>query len=335
MRWWLLACLAAGCDGGFHKLEVGDLGAADGDSTGFTTFDDAPDGGAWRAVWGSSPTHVYVAGEGGHMLAWDGTQLMRANLGSGNDLYGLWGSGGADIWTVGTVRTTQTGVLFHKTDLVWIQFGTTKLGLRSVWGTATQRIAVGLSGGIFTGPVATPFAMGMQAQPNVDIPQTANAPILYSVGGNGDSSIMVAGDVDSTFYFDTTWHAFEDPVDRTRAFRSIWGAPSATPSIYEGANYFGLWHFTSSTDPVITLNEEQDQPENIDRSMWAIWGLDDQRIVAVGDAGRIMTFDAASQEVRVRASPTTRSLYGVWGSSFDDLWIVGEGGLILRGKIAF
>jgi len=58
-------------------------------------------------------------------------------------------------------------------------------------------------------------------------------------------------------------------------------------------------------------------------------------VVAVGDEGRIMTYDEATQQLRVRNSPTTRALYGVWASSFDDVWIVGEGGLILRGRLEF
>jgi hypothetical protein len=176
----------------------------------------------------------------------------------------------------------------------------------------------------------------MQIDANPNVPVTPNAPLLYAVGGNHAMSVMIAGDVDSTYFFDTRWHALEDPIDRTRAFRAIWGPPSSdTLSIFEGANYFGLWHFTGAADPVITLNEEKDSADDFDKTIWSIWGADDQRIVAVGDEGRIMTWDAATQAVVVRASPTTRSLYGVWGSSFDDVWIVGEGGLILRGKIAF
>src|SRR5262249_11305620 len=136
-----------------------------------------------------------------------------------------WGSGPNDLWTVGTNKVTHGGVLFHKTTDTWVQFGTSKYGLRSVWGTATQRFAVGLSGAIYSGPIATPFAIGNEVDPNGNVPLTPDAPILYSVSGNGDTAAMVAGDVDSTFFYDTRWHALADPVDRTRAFRAMWGAP--------------------------------------------------------------------------------------------------------------
>ena len=56
-------------------------------------------------------------------------------------------------------------------------------------------------------------------------------------------------------------------------------------------------------------------------------------MVCVGDAGRIMTWDGTS--VKTVASPTTNSLYGVWGATPDDVWIVGEGGLVLRGALSF
>jgi len=260
---------------------------------------------------------------------------VRPNLGSGNDLYGIWGAAADDLWTVGTNRVTKGGVLFHKTSDTWVQYGTTKYGLRSVWGTGDQRYAVGLSGAVYNGSAAAPFATGMQIDPNPTIPATPDAPILYSVSGNHAMAVMLAGDVDSTFFFDTRWHAYTDPVDRTRAFHAMWGAPGDSVSIYQGANYFGLWHFTSASEPVYMLNEEKDQPENFGRGIWSIWGLEDQHIVAVGDQGRIMTYDGVTQEVKVRASPTTLSLYGVWGSSFDDIWIVGDGGLVLRGRIRF
>jgi hypothetical protein len=330
---YLLCLLLCGCTH-FDRV-YGDAGVLDADTSGFSVFDDAPDGGAWRGVWGSSADDVHVVGEGGRVLAWDGAQVVRPNLGAGNDLYGVWGSAQNDLWAVGENRATQGGVIFHKTAQTWVQFGTTKFGLRSVWGAGDMRYAAGNSGAVYSGPTATPFASGMQIDANPNVPVTPNAPLLYAVGGNNAMSVMIAGDVDSTYFFDTRWHAFEDPIDRTRAFRAIWGAPGDTVSIFEGANYFGLWHFTSAADPVVTLNEEKISADDFNKTIWSIWGVDDQRIVAVGDEGRIMTWDAATQAVVVRQSPTTRALYGVWGSSFDDLWIVGDGGLILRGKIAF
>jgi hypothetical protein len=328
----LLALLLVGC-GGFSPLDGG--GGADM-SSGFTALQDAPDGGALRAVWGSGPDDVHAVGDDGTIFDWDGTQWYRVVVGQGYQLSGVWGSSKSDVWAAGKIALNGRGILFHKTADLWVEFGSTPLALKSVWGVDELRWAVGVQGGIFSGDTSAPFSMGMQALPNPNIPTTVDSPINWSIGGNSRSSVMIAADVDTTFFWDgTMWHDYEDPIDRTRTYRAIFGVPSATTDLWWGANYFGLWHFTGAANAVVQFNEERDRSEDAARFVWSIWSPDGARLVAVGDEGRIMTFDAATMAVTRRPSPTTRSLYGVWGSSFDDLYIVGEGGLLLHGALKF
>jgi hypothetical protein len=57
-----------------------------------------------RAVWGSDASHVWVVGDGGTVLFWNGTlwapQLSGA--GTAETLYAVWGSGPRDVWVAGT-----------------------------------------------------------------------------------------------------------------------------------------------------------------------------------------------------------------------------------------
>jgi hypothetical protein len=115
----------------------------------------------------------------------------------------------------------------------------------------------------------------------------------------------------------------------------MWGFPGPTADIYQGANYYGLWHFTGSSDPVLQLNEEKDQPQNVNRWIWGIWGPSADKVIAVGDAGRIMTYDKTSGKVTIQPSPTGKNLYAIGGTSLDDIWIVGEEQLVLHGHLAF
>src|SRR5262249_29648101 len=161
-------------------------------------------------------------------------------------------------------------------------------------------------------------------EPNANIMVTPNAPILYSVSGNSETAVLVAGDVDSFYFWDGMWHSYADPTDRTRAYRAAFAASSTELEIYQGANYFGVLFFRGSGEPMLQLNEEHDLAEKADKSLWGIWGPTNAQIVAVGDEGRIMTFDRGTQLVKTLRSPTTKSLYAIWGSSFDDVWIVGE-----------
>jgi hypothetical protein len=46
-----------------------------------------------------------------------------------------------------------------------------------------------------------------------------------------------------------------------------------------------------------------------------------------------MTYDAASNAASMVPSPVSDSLYGVWGSSLSDVWMVGDRELILHGSL--
>jgi hypothetical protein len=329
-----VSALAAGC-GGFRAVGVdGGPPPADADLVLEQLQVDLPDGAVLRAVWGSSPTDVHAVGDDGLVLDWNGQGWEAPKIGAGKDLTGLWGTGPDDLYAVGTLRDTSMGYVIHRgADHKWDILTSKVMPLRAMWGSDTLRVSCGRAGVIYQGPPNDPFMTGTQFSPPPNI-NTDFAPILYGIGGNSDSSVMIAGDVQATYYYDGAWHTYVDTTNPTRAFRAIFGLPQATPSIWEGANYYGLFHFTSATELVYQLNDEEDLPQNISRSIWGIWGPSDDQIVAVGDGGRIMTFDTQTMRIRIRDSPTGQSLYGIWGSSLDDVYIVGAE-TFLHGQVRY
>lgn len=334
-----LACASlkqAPADAG-ADADAGDAEADAGPDTGFEVVRQTAGAGAFRTVWVGDPDTVYIGGENGVVIE-KGPEGAWADviLGSGVDVAGVWSGGPNEVLAVGTTRNTNSGPIFRRTsNKRWIQIGTAPHGLRSVWGSGNARFVVGNDGVIYSGTPSDPLGSGMQVEPNEKVAATLFVPILHSVGGNDDQHVMIAADYDMTLFFDGTWHRFEDPIDRTRSFRSIWGPRGATTDIYQGANYYGLWHFTGSADPVTQLNEEKDQPQNYNRWIWGIWGPSADKIICVGDGGRIMTYDRESQKVTIQPSPTTKNLYAVGGTSLDDIWIVGEDQLVLHGHLSF
>ena len=314
------AGIDAAPDSGFTVVNQGDAGA-----------------GALHALWASGPNDVYAAGDDGLVLHFTGDPTpARVILGAGIDLGGIWGSGPNEILAVGTQRNTDNGPIFRRLNGRWIEIGIAPHGLRSVWGIGNLRVAGGNDGAIYHGPPDNPLGFGNQLGLPPEVQQTNFAPIIYSIGGNSESSAMAAADVDSTAWWDgTIWHSYDDPIDRTRAFRAIWGPAGDAVDLYEGANYYGLWHFTGKENPVVQVNEEKDSPDKFSRTIWGIWGPSKDKIVCVGDNGRIMTYDNTTQVVTVRPSPTGKNLYAVTGTSLDDVWIVGEDELVLHGRITF
>jgi photosystem II stability/assembly factor-like uncharacterized protein len=51
-----------------------------------------------HAVWGTSASNVYVAGSGGFVLRWDGTSWVSEDSGRDEQILGLWGPTGTDVF---------------------------------------------------------------------------------------------------------------------------------------------------------------------------------------------------------------------------------------------
>jgi hypothetical protein len=332
-----VACWA-GCQSGFVRVnpdggDAADLGSA------WQVVHDNPDGGDLHALFGVAADNVHAVGDNGVVVAWDGNALTELGLGGGYDLTSGWGANATDQWISGVVHGTPNGVLFHlgtTPALRWVQANRAPIpnGLLGVWGVDDQRFATGYNGTIYSTNAAGPFNQGIQVPASPCHGMMTFAPMLWSVSGNSATSIGVAGDVCTNYFFDgVEWKGLINP-DATRIFRSVFGPPGATTDLYFGGNYYGLWHY-DGTPLQIQLNEERGPAASIGLYLWGIWGPDSQHILAVGDAGRILTYDAGTQKVAILPPPTTRRLYAIWGSSLDDVWIAGEGGLILRGSVAF
>ncbi len=322
-------------DAGIADLDAGD-DASELPETGFTIVRHMPEAGALRALSVTTTEQVYLAGDDGVILEKAGAEWQTVVLGPGVDVTGIWSSGSTEALAVATQKNTNKGPIFRRGNGVWAQIGTAPHGLRTVWGIDRIRYAGGNDGVIYSGPPNDPLGNGFQLPLPPNVADTLFAPIIYAIGGNSTKAVMAAADADSTLFSTdgTTWRLFEDPIDRTRSFRTMWGFPGPTVQIYQGANYYGLWSFTSPGGPVFQLNEEKDQLQNPNRWIWGIWGPSGDQIVCVGDAGRIMTYDKKTGKVLIRPSPTVKNLYAVGGTSLDDIWIVGEEQLVLHGHLS-
>jgi hypothetical protein len=310
--------------------------ASDLPETGFTVLRHMPEAGALRAVSVVGAEQVYLGGDDGVLLEKAGADFQQVVLGPGIDVTGVWASGPNEALAVAMLKNTNKGPIFRRAGGIWAQIGTAPHGLRTVWGIGTTRYAGGNDGVIYSGPVNDPLRDGFQLPLPANVPDTLFAPIIWSITGTATNAVMAAADYDSTLLYDgTTWHLFEDPIDRTRSFRSVWSFAGPAPDFYQGANYFGLWHFAGDAGPTFQLNEEKDQPTNVNRWTWGIWGPSPGKIIAVGDAGRILTYDQKSGKVTIQPSPTGKNLYAIGGTSLDDIWIVGEEQLVLHGHLTF
>jgi hypothetical protein len=334
-----------GGDAGFGvDAEGGAPADADGDAgpnpTTFSIVQQIPDGGALGAIWGSGANDIHAVGDNGMIYDFDGnTWTALGGAETGAWLSGVWGSGPNDVYAVGTLAADARGIVLHYDGSGWVQQASTATSLLSVWGVGGRVWAVGPGGHVYEQVSSGTWTdNGGHFAPNPNVDGGADAPALSSISGNAPNLVVVAGGLDSMYWFDGTyWNYSYDPVDRTRSYHAVWGAPSSTLDVFIGANYYGIWWWAADLDggtqTYYLLNEERDSKDKANDSFWGIWGPSSDRVVFVGDGGRVMWFNGGPDNPKIVPCPVQTSLYGVWGTSLDDVWIVGDDATILHGSI--
>jgi hypothetical protein len=104
-----------------------------------------PQGNDLFGVWGSSGSDVFAVGYGGTILHYDGAGPSLMPSGTYAYLYGVWGSSGSDIFAVGS-----GGSIVHYDGTAWTPMSS-GMGnyLYGVWGSSgSDVIAVGEGGTI-------------------------------------------------------------------------------------------------------------------------------------------------------------------------------------------
>jgi hypothetical protein len=165
---------------------------------------------------------------------------------------------------------------------------------------------------------------------------------LWGITGSSIDDFAMPAGLDRVFVYEDGGFVNLDPVvDRTLDFRSVFAVPGSQPTSYLfGTNYLGATWLTGSGPPdaSVVLNgmydlfQDRSSSGTSSQFIYGIWGTA-TRFLFVGDQGRIVTYDGASNETGRVPSPVTDSLVAVWGSSFSDVWIVGDRELILHGSL--
>jgi hypothetical protein len=110
-------------------------------------------GAAWSAVpagttanllglWGSGPADLWAVGTGGTILRWNGAAWTPFPGPARSDLYAVWGSGPDEVWLAGAAGTL---LRFDGTQLQPVAAGTTA-SLLSLFGSAGEVWAAGSGG---------------------------------------------------------------------------------------------------------------------------------------------------------------------------------------------
>jgi hypothetical protein len=229
-------------------------------------------------------------------------------------LTAVWGSSKNDVWAVG-----GAGSIVHWDGLAWIgtPSGTTQT-LRGVWGSGPNDVwivstpTVILHGGGFENGAAT-FARAVEIERwNTYFPS-----LTLAVWGPGTGDVWLGGEP-----IPLDWDHFENGWRKTVADGGTsWEGMPIAPSTQSGS-IRSFWGSRSG-------------------EVWAVGG-DDREIRDTDGTMKIVSFgrtfhaqstqpgDGGAPDWTEFDSQTTAILYGVWGSSADDVWAVGRRGTIRR-----
>jgi hypothetical protein len=111
------------------------------------------------SIWGMAANDIYVAGDAGSIVHYDGTGWTLQPSGETMFMTGVWGSASTDVWAIGA-----NGIVRHNTGSGWTQVGpfTTHI-LRGIWGSAANDVFIVGAGGIafhYDGVSWTPMNSG-------------------------------------------------------------------------------------------------------------------------------------------------------------------------------
>lgn len=86
---------------------------------------------AFFKVWGANADDIYMVGQNGIIMHWNGTAFTEIGIGISRDLIGIWGTGPDDITVVGGRGNAEYA---HFDGTTWTRAPTSSLvGLNGVW----------------------------------------------------------------------------------------------------------------------------------------------------------------------------------------------------------
>ena len=270
-----------------------------------------------NSVWGSDATHVWIVGENGVILSWDGNKLTQQANAYPITLQSVWGLSDKVVYASGYL-----GTLLKWNGTEWnSQLGPgaaaerDKITILSVWGTAENNLfaATDLNGGRLFRYNGTSWTL----QNVTGLASSARYRVI-SLWGQG-TDLFVVGEV-----------GYSDSSDETKRFGMFlkWDGTNfvAQPSapVVSLASVWG----TSPTDVVavgaggsiVRYNGTAFNTIGMFSSISGIAGNSPSQLIGVGDWGVTMQFDGTNWSVN--QGDAYQRLRGISGSG-ENIWAAG------------
>jgi hypothetical protein len=278
-----------------------------------------PDGGPLvtnhlRGVFARTPTEVYVVGDQGTLLIYDGVAWHKGPAGGpADDLTAVWANAADDIWVAGFDGTEDdpNGVYAHFDGVEFDAiFKPLSKGPHQLWGTGRNDMWAACGGGEirhFTGT-------------NWNLAGSMTTESLSTITGIG-GQLWAAGASGTVLQYTASggWSQMTVPPGTIGGLGSLL-AFSPTHVITASGNEWLEYDGVSWTS--------RDFPVSLDLELLGLWGPTPQKLWGVGGSGKGWVFENG---VGTRiATGTSELLVGIHGADAANIWAVGFNGTVLR-----
>jgi hypothetical protein len=259
-----------------------------------------------NAIWGRSRTDIYAVGNNGVILHYDGNAWQSQMSSVQNDLNAIWGNE-TDIYIVG-----DNGLILKREYQTWTPMTSgTDNDLMDIWGiTENDVIVVGKKGTILRNTSGIWFEMASRTLATLNSVWGTAGPV-YSCGSGG--KIM--------HFSDNQWAPVSSQTFNN--LNGIWGQSDND-----------LLYTVGDSGIILKMQSGAWSETIVDNfvNLHAIWGFSDGKVFTGGYHGTILFHDTARPEWTAMMTSTTDTIKDIWGTSSQDVYAVGENGLILHLK---
>ncbi len=268
------------------------------------------------AIWAASENDVWVGGAGaigaeiGH---WDGQSFtVAANFANAEEVQGIWGSGPNDVYAISGIGG------YHWDGSSWSTVVDIGFESSSISGSGPDDVWIA--------------NFGLQHFDGTSWSTVTGAPEATSVAVAGPNDVWVAAT--DVYHFDgSAWS-----VSLAVALPSISHVAVSTVAVGAGGSH-DVWAAGTSFG---TTDDAEGYLAHFDGTSWTanpnaptpvsfVAGTPTFGDLAVGQGGDILTLTSTpTVSFAAQQQYTSLVMRGVWGSSPDDMWAVGEQGTVLH-----
>lgn len=267
-------------------------------------------------VWGTDVNNVWAVGAQGSIIHWDGATWTADPTAppSASILGGVWGSGPSNIWVVG-----GEGTILRWRGSGWVPYAkVSERALSAVWGSSRNDIWA----------VGDHVILHWDGSAWSQDPSPAAAHDFRNVWGSASNDVWACGASGSIVHWDGAVWA-EVTSRTTQDLHGIWG--SGPKDVWIGGSSGTVLHWDGTAFSSVPV------PTGFQDLLWAVWGsaADNVYFVGIADLSDLSSRPApvlhwdGSRLARVPLA-VYLPLTGIWGSSREDLWVVGGTGAVLR-----